>query len=979
MEFKWTPELPKQNDSVTSSMFEAEKRTFQLAITKKDKVYMSIEYFGNSYVDIITQIKLMINGEDREYPYSFNKYNNVFTFAVPQSKFYTIAAAVHIHPNPYKSKEVSGYAGMRNLGATCYMNSYLQLLFHISGFSSNLFQLQPKRKTFQLQKLFYKLLKDDDIDTRSFVNNCRWFSDVFTHQDVHEFGKLVFDVIEEENMHKNDTKEEEEEKEQFFIDEMFQGVVNNYVAGACGCESPVKDKFYEIQLEIRDWLNNVIADNIEDGLKGLKNVEKLVGDNKYRCENHELVDAIKGSSIVKLPPVLTVLLKRFGVDLETGESKKINDFYAFSERISVDFDNRTGVEKKSNSSGTFSDDIKNFINDPSVDNDDFIHKQKNKKDYKLFGVVVHSGAVADGHYYCYLNIDGWYKFNDSVVMKVSEDEAIFDNFGGVHPYRECEKNYSAYLLVYVDENEWDKIIKQKVEIVKSVEDKILESESGKMISLNLITKKDIEGYKGTGIFNVNQSDYMRIRHSTPSARSDDTLFVLCKDTNKRNNYIYDALTFHPLSNDECVVEDKFYFLYSSLKKRHKTDILIFLKRYTHNTRCINEDDIGLELRNCCFVNQDTSDIEKVIDNMGLDEDHLFFIEERLNVDDQCLEPDILKGQSDSTLNHDNSSNIIHSAIDKMVEDENIVNKRFRSSDSKYGIFGIRPFNADLSFKDNNLVDGSILIACKPEEEDALKREYNDLLNRILIILQTSAGDINLYLNKNLTHSMLQDYIHGYFVSKNISISPFNGTLVENDIHMVKINNHEGTHLVQFGDGIFINNLNNIFHIHYLCLDDLSVKGLFQKISMLKCIKEKLNPHLDDKSIKPDGTVETNHTFNKIIYDKIKESFKIIEIVENSPYYTEYSIDDTIAGFGRMILKEKVDEKTITLIYHDGESFAGYPILLTINNITTLRELRLKYNILTRLCKYNGSKIEELQDDARIDSFTEIDVIINHGF
>ena len=60
--------------------------------------------------------------------------------------------------------------------------------------------------------------------------------------------------------------------------------------------------------------------------------------------------------------------------------------------------------------------------------------------YQLFGVLVHRGEVARGHYYAFFKLPGqgqgqgpaarWYRFDDSRVSVVPESEAVEDNFGG---------------------------------------------------------------------------------------------------------------------------------------------------------------------------------------------------------------------------------------------------------------------------------------------------------------------------------------------------------------------------------------------------------------------------------------------------------------------------------------------------------------------------------------------------------------------
>ncbi len=52
------------------------------------------------------------------------------------------------------------YVGIKNEGATCYLNSFIQTLYNIDEFRRYVYQTSPKKKdsiVSALQKLFYNL------------------------------------------------------------------------------------------------------------------------------------------------------------------------------------------------------------------------------------------------------------------------------------------------------------------------------------------------------------------------------------------------------------------------------------------------------------------------------------------------------------------------------------------------------------------------------------------------------------------------------------------------------------------------------------------------------------------------------------------------------------------------------------------------------------------------------------------------------
>ncbi|KAL1546117.1 CSN-associated deubiquitinating enzyme Ubp12, variant 4 [Salvia divinorum] len=341
----------------------------------------------------------------------------------------------------HDSKKETGYVGLKNQGATCYMNSLLQTLYHIPYFRKAVYHMPTTENDnpsgsipLALQSLFYKLqYSDTSVATKELTKSFGWDTyDSFMQHDVQELNRVLCEKLEDKM--KGTVVEGT-------IQQLFEGHHMNYIECInVEYKSTRKESFYDLQLDVKG------CKDIYASFDKYVEVERLEGDNKYHAEQYGLQDARKGVLFIDFPPVLQLQLKRFEYDFVRDTMVKINDRYEFPLQLDLDRENRKYLSPDADSS------VRNL--------------------YTLHSVLVHSGGVHGGHYYAYIRptlSDQWFKFDDERVTKEDMKRALEEQYGGEEELPQTNPGFNnspfkftkysnAYMLVYIRESDTDKII-----------------------------------------------------------------------------------------------------------------------------------------------------------------------------------------------------------------------------------------------------------------------------------------------------------------------------------------------------------------------------------------------------------------------------------------------------------------------------------------------------------------------------------------
>jgi hypothetical protein len=126
-----------------------------------------------------------------------NRYKDIRTGTLTNSPFKTLKTQqqTFLHQKPY--------SGLKNPGFHCYMNSYLQTLFHIPSFRQMILQLDskifpPNSIVLHLQTLFHEMnQKTPIVSSFSILQSFDWSQEEKDSQhDIHEFSLYFLELIQ---------------------------------------------------------------------------------------------------------------------------------------------------------------------------------------------------------------------------------------------------------------------------------------------------------------------------------------------------------------------------------------------------------------------------------------------------------------------------------------------------------------------------------------------------------------------------------------------------------------------------------------------------------------------------------------------------------------------------------------------------------------------------------------------------------------
>ncbi|XP_045577711.1 ubiquitin carboxyl-terminal hydrolase 26 [Salmo salar] len=266
----------------------------------------------------------------------------------------------------FPPQEQNTMHGLVNQGATCYLNSVLQVLFMTKEFREAVESNRPHQEEdtvdLQLKKLF-TTLREIETNTKG-ISSILGIDDVYKECDAAEYLEKILGMVNPE------------------VSKIFKGQLRHITT--CLGKHVMSDgfgPFWTLPLSIADPSGSYKTYSVKDGFKEFFKSSTVSGENQVYCDECEKKsDATIECKMEYHPEILTLLLKRFEFDYYSMSYVKINCYV------------------------------------------DVPHTLKTEKcDYELYAIVDHFGSLRGGHYTAKIKSFedyNWYEFNDSYVTKL---------------------------------------------------------------------------------------------------------------------------------------------------------------------------------------------------------------------------------------------------------------------------------------------------------------------------------------------------------------------------------------------------------------------------------------------------------------------------------------------------------------------------------------------------------------------------------